>query len=343
MCVGQPLKTLTDTKVSFLSPDKHRARGPWGKALVGNQMASKKKACRLPLPPQSVDWSSIPLPSFRVGGSQGRVICPFSSYLHAGWSNSNLERWDLHGCEERVLPSQEKWFQSGRRFCYHNVPLLRINPCCLRNKATLTPCVLSLAGSLSSSSHLQWEGTRNLELGKRKCHPWKWRILHRNQFLFKMDHEHHWKLLRCLWSSIPSVQDLHDFHPGSTTLLIMFLVLEQNSLKRNDTKNLHYDTKNLFLYHINCKHDEKSSNIPSHLFIQKLSKCLLFGRCCICLGLSGGLVAKNPPAMQETQEMRVQSLSREDPLEEEMATHSRILAEIILWAEELGGLQSMGS
>lgn len=238
MCMGQPLKTLSDTKVSLLSPDKHMARGPLGKVLAGDQAVSKQKACGLPLPPQSVDWSSIPLPSFRVGESQGRVICPFSSYLHSGWSNSNLERWDLHGCEERVLPSQEKWFQSDRSFCYHNVPLLRINPCWMRNNATLTPRSLSLAGSLGSSGHLQWEGTWNLELVKRKCHPWKWRILHRNQFLFKMDYEHHWKLLRGLWCSIPSVQYLHDFQPGSTTLFIMFLVLEQNLLKRNDTKAL---------------------------------------------------------------------------------------------------------
>ena len=35
---------------------------------------------------------------------------------------------------------------------------------------------------------------------------------------------------------------------------------------------------------------------------------------------------KNLPAMQETQEMGVQSLGREDPLEEDMATHSSILA-----------------
>ena len=35
---------------------------------------------------------------------------------------------------------------------------------------------------------------------------------------------------------------------------------------------------------------------------------------------------KNPPAMQETQETWVQSLGQEDPLEEEMATHSSILA-----------------
>ena len=51
---------------------------------------------------------------------------------------------------------------------------------------------------------------------------------------------------------------------------------------------------------------------------------------------------KNPPAMQETQEIRVQSLGREDPLEEGMATHSSILAWRIPWREEPGGLQSVG-
>ena len=49
---------------------------------------------------------------------------------------------------------------------------------------------------------------------------------------------------------------------------------------------------------------------------------------------------KNPPAMQETQ---VQSLGQEDPLEEEMATHSTILAWRIPWTEEPGGLRSIGS
>ena len=47
--------------------------------------------------------------------------------------------------------------------------------------------------------------------------------------------------------------------------------------------------------------------------------------------------------MQETQEMGVQSLGGEDSLEEEMATHSRILAWKIPWTEEPGGLQSSGS
>ena len=37
-------------------------------------------------------------------------------------------------------------------------------------------------------------------------------------------------------------------------------------------------------------------------------------------------IVKNLPAMQETQEMRVQSLGWKDPLQKEMATHSSILA-----------------
>ena len=45
------------------------------------------------------------------------------------------------------------------------------------------------------------------------------------------------------------------------------------------------------------------------------------------------------PAMQETQ---VQFLGQEDPLENEMATHSSILAWEIPWTEEPGALQSMG-
>ena len=44
--------------------------------------------------------------------------------------------------------------------------------------------------------------------------------------------------------------------------------------------------------------------------------------------------------MQELQEMQVQSLGREDPLEEEMATHFSILAETILWIEEPGVARS---
>ena len=50
----------------------------------------------------------------------------------------------------------------------------------------------------------------------------------------------------------------------------------------------------------------------------------------------------NLPTMKETQETWVQSLGQEDPLEEEMVTHSSVLAWRIPWTEEPGGLQSMG-
>ena len=51
---------------------------------------------------------------------------------------------------------------------------------------------------------------------------------------------------------------------------------------------------------------------------------------------------KNPPPVQETQEMWASSLTLEGPLEEEMAIHSSILAWKITWTEEPGGLQSKG-
>ena len=49
-------------------------------------------------------------------------------------------------------------------------------------------------------------------------------------------------------------------------------------------------------------------------------------------------MVKNLPAVQE---MRAQSLAREDPLEKEMAIHSSTIAWKILWTEEPGRLQSM--
>ena len=51
-------------------------------------------------------------------------------------------------------------------------------------------------------------------------------------------------------------------------------------------------------------------------------------------------MVKNLPAIHET---RLQSLGWEDPLDEEMATHSSILAWRIPRTEEPGGLQSVGS
>ena len=63
----------------------------------------------------------------------------------------------------------------------------------------------------------------------------------------------------------------------------------------------------------------------------------------LSLGLDASLVAqtvKNLPAMQD---IWVQSLGREDPLEEGMATRSSILNWRIPWTEEPGRVQSIGS
>ena len=58
------------------------------------------------------------------------------------------------------------------------------------------------------------------------------------------------------------------------------------------------------------------------------------------MGFPCGSVVKNLPIKQEVQ---VQSLGQEDPLEKEMATHSSILAWRIPWTEDPAGLQFMGS
>ena len=57
-------------------------------------------------------------------------------------------------------------------------------------------------------------------------------------------------------------------------------------------------------------------------------------------GFPGNSVVKGLPAIRGT---KVQSLGQEDPLEKEMATHSRILPWEIPWTEEADRLQSMGS
>ena len=53
-------------------------------------------------------------------------------------------------------------------------------------------------------------------------------------------------------------------------------------------------------------------------------------------------LVKNPPAIKKPQEIQVQSLDWEDPLEESMATHSSIFAWRIPWTEEPDRPQSIG-
>ena len=87
---------------------------------------------------------------------------------------------------------------------------------------------------------------------------------------------------------------------------------------------------------------ETVSLIISQFFCVRLSVFALYlDAASVQEGSHSGSVVKNPPAMQETQEMWVHSLGWKGPLEEEMATHSSILVWRIPWTEEPGGLQSM--
>ena len=61
------------------------------------------------------------------------------------------------------------------------------------------------------------------------------------------------------------------------------------------------------------------------------------------MDLWASLVAQRLKRLPGRRETWVQSLGREDPLENEMATHSSILAWRIPWTEEPGRLQSTGS
>ena len=85
------------------------------------------------------------------------------------------------------------------------------------------------------------------------------------------------------------------------------------------------DTKEL----ISKTHTE-SQTLKRHLVLQKESHCKegLNQDAGINMDIPGGQTVKNPTAMQETW---VQSLGREDPLEEEMATCSSILVQKIPW------------
>ena len=60
----------------------------------------------------------------------------------------------------------------------------------------------------------------------------------------------------------------------------------------------------------------------------------------IIIGFPGNSVVNNPPVNVGWRQIR--SLGRKDPLEEEMATHSSVLAWRIPWTDKPGGRQSMG-
>ena len=90
-------------------------------------------------------------------------------------------------------------------------------------------------------------------------------------------------------------------------------------------------------------HSAENSGTQSRVLGRRCGCICMMGKSAVVWrrGFPGGSKVKNLPAVEETW---VQSLGREDPLEEDgMATHSSILAWRIPWTEEPDGLQSIGS
>ena len=78
------------------------------------------------------------------------------------------------------------------------------------------------------------------------------------------------------------------------------------------------------------KFHNQSKNVTFPNKNEKIQNVMIFLNCniidIILWGFPGGSVVINLPSMQEPQEMQVQSLGWEDHLEEDMATHSSVLA-----------------
>ena len=107
----------------------------------------------------------------------------------------------------------------------------------------------------------------------------------------------------------------------------------------------HSKSLNSFCFDSLCTPQTSDGQFPSYLDILNKRTLESMNRNYMYLKIANwaSLVAqrvKHLPAMRDTW---VWSLSREDPLEKEMATHSSILAWRIPWTEEPGGLKSTGS
>ena len=130
--------------------------------------------------------------------------------------------------------------------------------------------------------------------------------------------------------------DVHSsYYPGHCLALILYSAALKNPLQGAKPKNIQL-LKN------------KKTRFISHAYFLSVYCAHLYSSPIFTLGFPGGSVVKKKKkkihlSMQEMQETWVQSLGQEDPLGEEMATHSSVLAWKIPWTEEPGGLQFMGS
>ena len=111
------------------------------------------------------------------------------------------------------------------------------------------------------------------------------------------------------------------------------------------TARMYHNLYNHYSIHVHppCFQFVSITNIPAiNWFYINLYRPMLLFLWAQFPGL-GLLIKEYVYPIQETQEMQIQSLAQEDPLEEDMATHFSILAWRIPWTEKSGRLQSTGS
>ena len=111
------------------------------------------------------------------------------------------------------------------------------------------------------------------------------------------------------------------------------MLLSKKKKKKQNPINLKNNTKEC-IYKTN-----RFLDITNKLLITKGEKEVRRDK----LGGAQWLSCKESVCNTGDKERQVQSMGREDPLEEDMATYSSILAGKIPWIEEPGGLQSIGS
>ena len=93
-----------------------------------------------------------------------------------------------------------------------------------------------------------------------------------------------------------------------------------------------------------CSQDTETTKVPINKRIKKIRYIfnMYVIKDTLYMGFPSGASGKESVCQcRRHKELWIQSLGQEDPLEEDMATHSRILAWKIPWPEEPGGLQSV--
>lgn len=225
MCIGYSSNAVPATKVSFLSPCKKIVQDPPKTEVVWEFQTSHIKKILQRLKRRKAEVLLLDLTFCNAVHSppclkwEKSRIDYLSFYLHSSYIKLELKRERRHQIEVKIITSFIQWIHSPRCFGYCYMPYLKIYLFILicDNKLTLSS-YLFLSGSLSCSSHLQWEGAWNTGLGESRYNQGRWRLLHWNSSLCKMDLKNDAITLRST-TQYKTMQSLQWMNNSSSVLL----------------------------------------------------------------------------------------------------------------------------